>query len=234
MSTSPTPGSPASFSPSRVGRWLGIALLIIAYPLVAHYSSTSSFIAAWPEVSASIALAPALGLLLWLAYSSGGHLGLLLASLFLAVPGYLAWPFLVRHFEWLYFLQHAASNLGLAGFFGHTLGRGSKPLVSRMAETVFGALSPAMTRYTRQVTIAWTIFFAATVLVSALLFCFSSIEVWSFFANILSLPLLALMFTLEYRVRLRLVPDERHRPLDSFRAYRMISGKAAPTASEST
>jgi uncharacterized membrane protein len=217
-----------------LGRWLGIALLIIAYPLLAHYSSTSSFIAAWPEVSASFALAPALGLLLWLAYSSGRHLGLLLASLLLAGTGYFVWPFLVRHFEWLYFIQHTASNLGLAGFFGRTLGRGSKPLVSRMAETVFGPLSPAMTRYTRQVTLAWTLFFAGTVLVSALLFRFSSIEVWSFFANILSLPLLALMFTLEYRVRLRLVPDERHSPLDSFRAYRKISGKAMAVANESS
>jgi uncharacterized membrane protein len=234
VSKFPEPGRPASFRPSRLGQWLGISLLMIAYPLLAHYSSTSSFIAAWPEVSASIALLPALGLLLWLAYSSGRYLGLLLLCLLLAGLGYFVWPFLVRHFEWLYFIQHAASNLGLAGFFGHTLANGSKPLVSRMAETVFGTLSPAMTRYTRQVTIAWTLFFAGTVLVSTLLFLFYSIEAWSFFANILSLPLLALMFALEYRVRLRLVPDERHRPLDSFRAYRLISGKATAAAQESS
>jgi len=234
VSRIPEPGSPASFRLSRLGQRLGIALLMIAYPLLAHYSSTSSFIAAWPEVSASIALLPAFGLLLWLAYSSGRHFGLLLASLFLVGTAYIAWSFLVRHFEWLYFIQHAASNLGLAVFFGHTLACGSKPLVSRMAETVFGPLSPAMTRYTRQVTIAWTFFFAATVLISALLFRLSSIEVWSFFANILSLPLLALMFTLEYRVRLRLLPNERHSPLDSFRAYRKISVKAAAVAIESS
>ena len=79
---------------------------------------------------------------------------------------------------------------------------------------------PRVERYTRQVTIAWTAFFIVMLLVSVVLYVFAPIRVWSAFANLLMLPLVALMFIVEYAVRIRLLRDLPHKPmLDSLRAY---------------
>jgi len=225
VSQTAAPRRPVGIGPWQVCRWLGIALAAIAYPVVAHYSSSPAFVADRPLLSAGIALLPAVGLALWLSLSSGrGGWKLVSAGVLLGLL-WFSWPFLERNFHWIYFIQHAGSNAALACFFGRTLGRCSVPLVARMAESVCGPLSPALSRYTRRVTLAWSLFFAANAAISALLFRYASLEAWSLFANILSLPLLALMFTLEYQVRLRLLPDERHRPLDALRAYRKITGR---------
>ncbi len=104
--------------------------------------------------------------------------------------------------------------------FGHTLGARHRPLISRLAESIRGPLPPAVARYTRQVTLAWTLFFAVMAMLSTLLFLFSPIEVWSLFANLLAWPLVIAMFVIEYLVRRRVLPDERqHGILDGMRAY---------------
>jgi uncharacterized membrane protein len=83
-----------------------------------------------------------------------------------------------------------------------------------------GRLDEKLARYTRQVTIAWTAFFVATAALSILLFVAAPIAVWSAFANVLSLPLVALMFAAEYAVRLRRLPDIKHVTiLDTVRMY---------------
>ena len=51
---------------------------------------------------------------------------------------------------------------------------------------------------------------------------------WSVFANLLSLPLVALMFACEYVVRLRVLPDVEHVSLlDGIRLY-LRSVRASP------
>jgi uncharacterized membrane protein len=67
-------------------------------------------------------------------------------------------------------------------------------------------MSPALLRYTRQVTAAWTLFFFGSAVISAGLFFFAPIEAWSVFANILSLPLIGIMFLVENEVRKRTLP----------------------------
>jgi uncharacterized membrane protein len=107
---------------------------------------------------------------------------------------------------WFGFIQSVGINSALAFVFGRTLTDGRQPLVTRVAAMVHEEMSPELNRYTRQVTAAWTLFFIACALVSAGLFCFAPIEAWSVFANILSLPLIGLMFLGENEVRKRTLP----------------------------
>ena len=91
-------------------------------------------------------------------------------------------------------IWHAMAYLFLLWFFGRTLAPGTEPLVTRFARRVHGVLPPDIERFTRNVTIAWCVFFAAQLVVSALLFAFASLELWSAFVNLLNLPLLGAMF----------------------------------------
>jgi uncharacterized membrane protein len=102
-------------------------------------------------------------------------------------------------------------------------------MVSRFAEVIHGKLSPALMRYTRQVTWAWTLYFAAQTSLSLLLFWLAPVAVWSVFANLLNLPLLILMFTAEYGARVILLPpSDRSGPLEAIRAYRQAASGNAP------
>jgi uncharacterized membrane protein len=74
-------------------------------------------------------------------------------------------------------------------------------MVTRFARRVHGALPPDMERFTRSLTIAWCVFFAAQLIASALLFAFASLEIWSAFVNLLNLPLLGLMFAGQWGYR---------------------------------
>jgi uncharacterized membrane protein len=107
---------------------------------------------------------------------------------------------------WFGFIQSVGVNTALAFVFGRTLTGGRQPLVTKVAAMVHEEMSPEMIRYTRQVTTAWTLFFIACALVSTGLFFFAPIEAWSVFANILSLPLIGLMFLVENEVRKRTLP----------------------------
>jgi hypothetical protein len=91
--------------------------------------------------------------------------------------------------------------------FAVTLRRGREPIISAMARRLHGALSDEMRVYTRRVTVAWVCFFAAQLATSVALFCFAPLVVWSFFVNILDIPLVAAMFAAEYAVRLRVLRD---------------------------
>ena len=91
-------------------------------------------------------------------------------------------------------ISHTAAYLLLLWYFGRTLGRGWEPLITRLARSVHGTLGPAMELFTRKVTIAWCVFFASQLIVSALLFAFAPLNAWSLFINLLNLPLLAIMF----------------------------------------
>ena len=107
-----------------------------------------------------------------------------------------------------YGIPHAATNLFLLVFFGRTLLAGREPLITRLARRVHGGtLAPAMEAYTRRVTILWCAFFAAQMILSALLFQFASLNAWSLFINVLNLPLVALMFVAEYAYRVARYPD---------------------------
>jgi uncharacterized membrane protein len=108
---------------------------------------------------------------------------------------------------WFYYLQHVAMFVALAAWFGASLRIGHEPLVTRFARHAEGTLSPAGLAYTRDVTLAWSLFSAAMVAASTLLYFLAPLALWSAFANLLTLPLVGTMFVAEYLVRVRVCPE---------------------------
>jgi uncharacterized membrane protein len=134
--------------------------------------------------------------------------------------------FLRLHTAWLYFAQHAGAMTALAIMFGATIGHDpARALCSRIALVMLrDAPEPGLMRYTRSVTLAWTIFFASSAIVSCLLFAFGPIEAWSAFANVGTPLLIGAMFVGEYVLRVRLRPhDQRIGIGEIIQAYRSHS-----------
>jgi uncharacterized membrane protein len=209
-----------SFTLVREARWTAIAAGVIGYAVLAHYSAVTSAATTLPSMGVAVSLAPSLVILLLLAWRSPRRLAMLLLCTSVGLLLWGFWDALERNFSWVYFLQHAGTNVMLAAVFGATLARGRQPICTRFAEVVHGGLTAELVRYTRQVTLAWTLFFLTVSLASTLLFLFASIEVWSVFANFLTLPLVLLMFAAEYLVRLRKLPHlEKHSIMDGILAY---------------
>jgi uncharacterized membrane protein len=208
-----------------VGTLVGIG--IAAYAVLAHVVSTRSNGGKW---AVAIALAPILlvaigivgksarGVLPWLLLAGGVLLGL------------WASPVLEHNLGWMYFAQHVGLNAALGFSFGITLFGNRRPLCTVFAAMMQPEITPGLARYTRRVTLAWTLFFAGMVAVSVLLFFLAPIAVWSVFANILMMPLVILMFLIEYGVRrFALPPEERGRNIfEAFHAYRAATRADAP------
>ena len=101
----------------------------------------------------------------------------------------------------VYLGQYVVMQVCLGVLFGRTLLAGHEPLVTRLALIVHKQLPPPILRYTRTVTIAWTLFFAAMGLLAILLYAFAPRAAWSAFINLLTLPCVVAMFVVEYIVR---------------------------------
>ena len=121
-------------------------------------------------------------------------------------------------------VPHAVINILLIGVFGRTLKGGREPLITGFARRVHGTLPADIELYTRRITLAWCVFFAAQVLVSALLFALASLETWSVFVNLLSGPLVVLMFAGEYLYRIVRFPDHAH--VSIWKGVQMFVGHA--------
>ena len=202
----------------RIVPWLGIAALVIGYPLLAHYTNDSAHSG---NLGALVAVAPVVLIALVLAWRSPRRSIMLGVLVLLCIALWAGWSALEQHFGLVYWLQHVGMQLILFMTFGRTLIAGRQPLCTRFAKAVHAVVTPQHEIYTRQVTIAWTLFFAAMVLASTLLFFLAPLATWSVFANFLTLPLVALMFIAEYWVRRWVLPDMRHMHiLDAVRAFR--------------
>ncbi|AYZ66312.1 hypothetical protein EGY31_24255 [Burkholderia multivorans] len=215
-------------TPERIARGALAVGAVVAYQAGAHYA------AATPGAHGfglTMALVPPLLLALGAALRSPRRAWLVPAWALAAAALWAAREPLARHFGWGLYLEHASFNLAMALLFGRTLAAGQTPLCTRFAAMVHGALTPAVARYTRQITIAWTLFFVAIAAVSTLLFATAPIVAWSTFANYLSLPLVAVMFAAEHACRRFALPHEpRSRMLDAVRAYRQATGARASHA----
>ena len=173
-----------------------------------------------PGVGALLSLIPIAILAAWAARRSRRPLAALAALAGAAIAVWLGWGELERHFPDVFFLEHAAANLALALVFGRTLTAGREALCTRFARLLHGTLPPEVVEYSRQVTLAWTIFFAAMFAASCLLYFGGFLAVWSLLANILNPILIAAMFVLEYAVRHRVLPGwERVGVLGGIRAF---------------
>jgi uncharacterized membrane protein len=110
-------------------------------------------------------------------------------------------------------LSDATLNLFLLWLFGRTLLPGKEPLISQIARHINGELEQDIVEYTRQVTIVWCVFFSLEVIISLLLYVFASLAAWSFFINVLNLPLLIIMFISEKAYRTVRFPDHPRTPI---------------------
>ena len=202
----------------RIVPWLGIAALLVGYPLLAHYTNESAHDG---SLGALVAIAPVVLIALVLAWRSPRRLTMLGVLALLGIALWAGWPALENHFGLVYWLQHVGMQLILFMTFGRTLIAGRQPLCTRFARAVHAVVTPQHEIYARQVTLAWTLFFVAMALASTLLFFLAPLATWSVFANFLTLPLVALMFVGEYWVRRWALPDMRHMHiLDAVRAFR--------------
>ena len=202
----------------RIVRWLGIGVLVVGYPLLAHYTNRSAHSG---NLGALVAIAPMVLIALVLAWRSPRRFIMLGMLVLLCIALWAGWSALETHFGLVYWLEHAGIQLILFMTFGRTLIAGRQPLCTRFAEAVHAPVTPQHEIYARQVTIAWTLFFGAMALASTLLFFLAPLATWSIFANFLTLPLVALMFIAEYWVRRWVLPNMQHtHVLDALRAFR--------------
>ena len=193
-------------------RWIGKFLILlgcVGYPLLAHLAVMQPQTGPMRLV---LAIIPLVALAIWAARRPNKYFwfltGLAIASgiYILLVPARV-------NIAAVYGIPHAAINLFLFWLFGRTLLRGQEALITRVARRVHGALPQQLEIYTRQVTIAWCIFFAAQIIISILLFIFAPIATWSFYINFLDLPLVALMFLAEYAYRITCYRSHPHTPI---------------------
>ncbi len=120
-----------------------------------------------------------------------------------------AWTPLNNNVRWLYYIQHAGIHCALCWIFARTLGSGKTPLCTEFASWVHDDMSsPKLLWYTRQVTKAWAIFFAAMALVSTALFAYSSADVWTVFSVVLGPILTAAFFLAENLLRRHFLPPQ--------------------------
>lgn len=209
-------------------RNLLLAMAGAAYLGIGYFATTTPHP---PLVTVLIALTPlgAAGLAItWKARAR-----MLLLSLYVA--GALAvvtnLDHLRDHTAWLYFSQHAGAMTLLGLTFGSTLGNNhADALCSRIASFIIaGPLDEGYLRYTWKVTLAWTIYFAASAILSALLFFLAPIEVWSVFANFLTPVSLIIMFVGEYMIRQRALPHgPRLSVTDTIQAYQKYNQRQNP------
>lgn len=202
----------------RVLRWLVIPALVIGYPFLAHYTNESTNDR---NLGALVALGPVALIALVLAWHSAQRTGILVVLVLVCAILWLGRSMLAQHFSMVYWLQYVGVQAVLFITFARTLIGGRKPLCTRFAGSLHGPLTPRQQLYTRKVTVAWSLFFAAMASASTFLFFLAPLTVWSIFDNFLTLPLVALMFVAEYGVRRVALPDMQHAHiLDSVRAFR--------------
>lgn len=193
--------------PARIRIILAIVIGTV-YFVLAHLTAT---IPGYEWLGVIVGVGTLYALTLMMAWASTLRLPLLAVG---AVAGFFIawhWQTLEQNFTWFYLLEHAGSNALLAGFFGATLFERQVPLCTRLAQMVHGdELPPVVDRYTRRLTLVWALFFALNATTSLLLYGLAPIAVWSTYANLMTGPLVALMFLVEYAIRVRVLPPSHH------------------------
>lgn len=189
----------------RLGKWF-LLLAFVVYPVLLHSFILKEEVATYQLL---LVFAPLLCVVCWVVFRRLRRRWWPLVALLL---GGLVYFVVTTHQGRVGLLavnglSHATLNLFLLWLFGHTLARGQEPLISQISRRVNGYLNPEVAAYTRRVTIAWCLFFGAQVVVSLLLYSFAPLSAWSFFINVLNLPLLALMFIGEKTYRTLTLPN---------------------------
>lgn len=208
----------------RIARGLLLAALLICYAALMHHVNASGQASL---LGAVLAVLPVLAIGLAMVRNADLRIaGIVLLVLTSAIAWQL-WPQIARHSGFIFWVQDICLMLLLMLTFGRTLLPGRKPLCVHFAEMMHGQIPAEHTHYARRVTIAWTLFFAVMAIVSSLLYFFAPLAAWSVFAYFLTLPLVALMFVVEYMLRRRVLVDVPDSSIfDAMRAYLDKSARA--------
>lgn len=159
-----------------------------------------------PALAVGTALAPLFVAALALGWRTRWR-GTVLFALLIAVAAAVRYrDVLSQHVTALWLLQHVGGHAALAAVFGRTLLPGEEPLATRVARAVLPSMPPEVVRYSRGVTVAWTVYFVVMAVLSLALYVGAGPARWSIFATLVSGPLVALMFVLEFTVRRFMVP----------------------------
>ena len=111
-------------------------------------------------------------------------------------------------------IPHGAVNFGLLTVFGSSLLPGRVPLITIVSQRLSPRpLTSELCRYTRSVTLAWCCFFVLELVFSFLLLLFAPLAIWSFFVNVLTMPLVGTMYLAEYTYQRLRFPYHDHRTI---------------------
>ena len=198
---------PSERRPRRTLRIIAVGVLLVAYTCLSHYCN----IRGAHRLGAVLALAPPVAFLVTVLRHTVSASVLLLAAALGALLLYDAWPILEKNFSVVYLLQECGMYGLLAVGFGRSLRAGDVALCTRLADKLHGPLNAAEILYTRQVTLAWTLFFTLMGVTIAVLYVTAPRAVWSAFVNFVATPLIVAMFAAEYLVRGRVLPHTERR-----------------------
>ena len=98
-------------------------------------------------------------------------------------------------------VSHAVAYACLLTWFATSLRSGREPVVTGLARRMRRTMPDKVVRYTRWVTFAWCVFFAAQLATSAVLLIAAPVSVWSRFVTVWNLPLVVAMGLAEYACR---------------------------------
>ncbi|OGS99829.1 MAG: hypothetical protein A3K04_12540 [Gallionellales bacterium RBG_16_56_9] len=196
---------------------IAIAAAFFGYQFLIHKVSLSGHLTA---VSAALVLIPFVIALTWfIAAELGLRLALAITATLIVLGLAAVKLFGQPHPAIIFGMPHLVTNSFLMWFFARTLKNKREPLITLLARSVHGTLTPDLEMYTRHVTFAWSLFFALQIAGSILLFLFASLETWSTFINILNSPLIVLMFLCEYTYRVLRYRNHRSSLFDGLKIF---------------
>lgn len=103
--------------------------------------------------------------------------------------------------QWLRWYPVLISSFML-GLFGLSLKYGP-PVAERLARLRDPELPPKAIRYTRQVTVAWSVFFLCNGLLAAALTLWAPLSWWTLYNGLIAYGLMGLLFAIEWLLRQR-------------------------------
>lgn len=202
----------------KITHGLSVMVMIVTYAVLVHHVNASGEAS---TLGAMLALVPIFLLIITVAVKATSRVAGVGLLLFSGIASWLVWPLIKQYTGFVFWIQDIGLLLVLLITFGWTLQKGRKPLCVHFAEMINnGALPVEHERYAHKVTVAWVVFFTMMMMTSTLLFFMAPLATWSIFVNFLTLPLVALMFIVEFMVRRRVLADlPTGHILDAVRAY---------------
>jgi len=200
--SSPQPDRPAA--PTPLWHLAGAGALLAAYALASHWLMLHAAQKPW-------AVAALFGPLLF-AVAAGGlqrrHAPTLaFCAALLGVLVLVVQRGGVDDMNRMYVLQHAGIHAALAWLFASTLRAGGTPLITALAQSVHREFTPAMRRYTGQLTQAWALYFVAMIALSFSIYALAPWPWWSLFCNVLTPIAVGVFFVGEHILRYHWHPD---------------------------